>query len=195
MKTPDEIRVGLPSRLQAVESSWESDHELRNAAVLAPILWREERLHLLYMLRRADLTHHAGEVSFPGGRQDEPESPLECALREFEEETGVDRARVEVLGALGPRTSLARYRVHPFVGLLAEVPDFIPQETEVEELLEIPIDELAEPSRWSQRDVASERGKRYSVPFFDFRGRTLWGLTARFTLDLIDRAGLRTRRN
>lgn len=191
MLSPREIRSKLAGTLAETDPEWEVGHGLRDAAVVAPLLWREGVLCLVYTLRRADLEHHAGEVSFPGGRREADEGPVACALREFEEEVGVAREAIEICGALTPRTSIARYRVQPFVGLLEDAPAFVPQEAEVAEILEVPIAQLADPGLWEQRDVMRDGGKRYSVPFFDFEGRMLWGLTARFTLDLIARSGLR----
>ena len=190
MLSPSEIRSKLAVTWAGVNPDWEVGHGLRDAAVVAPLLWRDGALCLVFTLRRPDLEHHAGEISFPGGRREADESPVACAVREFEEEIGVPSAALEICGALKPRTSIARYRVQPFVGLLVEAPTFVPQATEVSEVLEIPVAQLADPNLWEERDLKREGGIRYSVPFFEFQGRTLWGLTARFTLDLIARAGL-----
>lgn len=184
------LREELSTRLDPPDPIWESGHGLTNAAVIAPILLREDGgASLVFTLRRPELKHHGGEVSFPGGRAEAGETPATCALREFEEETGLAAAEVELMGALDPRTSIARFRVRPFVGLVRGGADvaFEPEAGEVAEILIEDLAELKDRSRWSMRDVRSERGKRYSVPFYDLGGHTLWGLTARFTLDLLER--------
>lgn len=190
-----EILEALPSQLETPTPSWEEDHGLTDAAVLAPIRMRDGQAELIFTVRQGALRHHAGEVSFPGGRRELGEEPVDCALREFEEEVGVTASALRVLGSLPPRTSIARYRVCPMVGFLSGSVDgdgdaelrFTPEVGEVAEILSAPVRELADRTRWGMRDVDSQRGKRFSVPFFDLGGHMLWGLTARFTLDLVDR--------
>ena len=89
-----------------------------NAAVLVPLYLRDGELVAVFTERRADLRRHTGEISFPGGRQDQPDEDLrETALREAEEEIGLQRADVELVGALPPvGTFVTGYRVFPFVG-------------------------------------------------------------------------------
>ena len=93
-----------------------------DAAVLLPLYGWPEEPGLIFTERRADLRRHAGEISFPGGRQDDGDADLAAtALREAEEEIGLDPAAVELVGALPPTsTFVTGYRIHPFVGL---VPD------------------------------------------------------------------------
>ena len=93
-----------------------------DAAVLLPIFGHPEQPGLVFTERRSDLRRHAGEISFPGGRQDDPaEDLVATALREAEEEIGLDPADVEVVGALPPvGTFVTGYKVHPFVGLIPE---------------------------------------------------------------------------
>src|SRR3954471_10910535 len=93
-----------------------------DAAVLVAIFGHPERPGLVFTERRADLRRHAGEISFPGGRQDHPdESLLRTALREAEEEIGLDPETVEIVGALPPiGTFVTNYKVHPFVGLIGD---------------------------------------------------------------------------
>ncbi len=106
-----------------------------NAAVLVP-LYREP-LTAVFTERRADLRRHAGEISFPGGRQDFPDEDLRVtALREAEEEIGLPRERVHVVGALEPvGTFVTGYRVYPFVGLIEPGFAWVLQEREVAQVL------------------------------------------------------------
>ena len=93
----------LREHLLALPEAWEGPDELRSAAVLAPIFRRRNEDWLLLTQRRADLPHHPGQISFPGGQRDNQESPLECALRECQEEIGQEPSQVLILGALGAR--------------------------------------------------------------------------------------------
>ena len=101
-----------------------------DAAVLVPLFHRGGELTAVLTERRADLRRHAGEISFPGGRQDEPDEDLRrTALREAHEEIGLDPAGVEVVGALAPvGTFVTGYRVFPFVGTIAAGLRWTPQE-------------------------------------------------------------------
>src|SRR6187455_2427948 len=117
-----------------------------DAAVLLPMYGHPDRPGLVFTERRADLRRHAGEISFPGGRQDHPDEPLlTTALREAEEEIGLDPAGVEVVGALPPiGTFVTNYKVHPFVGLIGDGLRFEPNPTEVETVLAFRLDQLRE---------------------------------------------------
>src|SRR5215213_1432805 len=119
-------------------------HGRIEAAVLVPMYGHPLDPGLVFTERRADLRRHAGEISFPGGRQDHPdESLLATALREAHEEIGLDPAAVEVVGALPPiGTFVTNYKVHPFVGLIAEDLPFTPSPTEVETVLAFGVDQL-----------------------------------------------------
>ena len=114
---PDTLRSALldPAEAAAMKAPGGTD-----AAVLIPIFGHPEQPGLVFTERRSDLRRHAGEISFPGGRQDDPaEDLIATALREAEEEIGLDPADVEVIGALPPvGTFVTGYKVHPFVGLI-----------------------------------------------------------------------------
>src|SRR5499433_4515658 len=98
---------------------WRSDREIRPAAVLVPVVKRDNGLTVLFTRRTAHLHDHAGQISFPGGRSEPGDaSPGETALRETLEEIGLEPERVEILGHLPEYTTVTGYRVTPVVGLL-----------------------------------------------------------------------------
>ena len=114
-----------------------------DAAVLIPLYPEGGDLVAVFTERRADLRRHAGEISFPGGRQDPGESLHETALREAEEEIGLAAGDVELAGALPPvGTFVTGYRVFPFVGMIEPGHAWRPQESEVAQVLELPVAEL-----------------------------------------------------
>ena len=182
-----------PSSLSRLLLSQEEAAELdapgtKDAAVLVPLLPRPGGLVAVFTERRADLRRHAGEISGPGGRQDEPDEDLRLtALREADEEIGLDPARVQMVGALPPvGTFVTGYRVHPFVGLVADGPAWRPQETEVAEVLELSLADLV--SGHEMRRLV-RRGVPFRTPTYTVDGHLVWGATARIVQSLLDRLG------
>ena len=135
--------------------------------------------------RHADLRKHAGEISFPGGRRDPGETLLETALREAEEEIGLPRALVQVAGALAPVSTLVTgYRVHPFVGVIEKGHAWLPQETEVAAVLELPLDDLR---RGRRLRPLLAKGVPFPTVSFAVDGHLVWGATARMLDQLLTR--------
>ncbi|MBP7002370.1 CoA pyrophosphatase [Amaricoccus sp.] len=160
---------------------------LRPASVLVALVERGPRLAVILTRRAARLAHHPGQVAFPGGKQD-PGDPdaVSAALREAEEEIGLPRAAVRILGALAPHDTVTSFRVTPFVGLVTAA--FIPRldRAEVDEIFEVPLDFLLAPSnlqvhgrRWHGR-----WRQYYAIPYGP---HYIWGATARMLKSLADR--------
>ena len=156
-----------------------------DAAVLVPLYGWPERPGLVFTERRHDLRRHAGEISFPGGRRDEGESYLETALREAEEEIGLDRSGVDVIGALPPiGTFVTNYKVHPIVGTIDADLDFSPNPGEVETVLAFELDELRK--GFAMRRLV-RRGVPIRTPTYIVAEHLIWGATARILGELLDR--------
>lgn len=149
-----------------------------DAAVLVALFPSEDGLVTVFTERRADLRRHGGEISFPGGRQDEPdEDRCATALREADEEIGLDPADVEVVGALPPvGTLVTGYRVFPFVGRIAAGHVWEPQESEVGRVLELP---LAALERGFEARRLPRRGVPIRTPTYTVGDHFVWGATAR----------------
>jgi 8-oxo-dGTP pyrophosphatase MutT (NUDIX family) len=171
-----------PEEAQGIEA-----HGRTEAAVLLPIYGHPERPGLVFTERRADLRRHAGEISFPGGRRDPPESFLEAALREAQEEIGLAPAAVEVVGALPPvSTFVTSYRVHPFVGLIPDQLELRPNPAEVEAVLQLSLDDLV--SGFDKRRIL-RRGMPIRTDTYVVDGHLIWGATARILGELLRRLG------
>jgi 8-oxo-dGTP pyrophosphatase MutT (NUDIX family) len=163
-------------------------HGGTDSAVLAPLyVDAAGELHAVFTRRRDDLSRHAGEISFPGGRQDEGETLMETALREAHEEIGLPPEAVDVLGALEPTpTFVTNYAIYPFVGLIEPGFEWIIGETEVAEVLELPIPALR--AAYGERRLV-RKGIPFRTPTFEVDGHLIWGATARVLQDLLARIG------
>jgi 8-oxo-dGTP pyrophosphatase MutT (NUDIX family) len=163
-------------------------HGRIDAAVLVPLFLDGGRLHAVFTRRRADLRRHAGEISFPGGRQDDDETDLRAtALREAQEEIGLPPDAVELVGALQPTPTIAtNYAIYPFVGLIEPGQAWVPSAGEVSDVLELSLDDLRAGHR---RQRLLRRGVPFRTDVYVVGENLIWGATARVLGDLLDRLG------
>jgi 8-oxo-dGTP pyrophosphatase MutT (NUDIX family) len=148
------------------------------AAVLVPLIARPEGVTVLLTRRAATLRQHSGQIAFPGGKIDqEDDGPLGAALREAEEEIGIDRAKVQPLGFLGPYFSSTGFRITPVVGLLAPDVRLTLNAGEVEHVFETPLAFLMDPANHQthQREFKGEMRSYFAMPHGD---HYIWGVTA-----------------
>jgi 8-oxo-dGTP pyrophosphatase MutT (NUDIX family) len=158
------------------------------AAVLVPLYERDGELHVVFIKRRSDLRLHAGQVSFPGGRQEPGDTDLtQTALREAHEEIGLDPHAVTIVGALAPTpTVVSDIAVYPVVGLIG-VPTapWILAPEEVDAVIVAPLAALAATHRLETRRRAN--GTQVTTDAYTAGAETVWGATARIVGDLIAR--------
>ena len=164
--------------------------EPRIGAVLCLIYgWIEDQPHLVLTQRPETMRHHSSQISLPGGRVEAGEGWQEAALRETEEEIGV---KIDPLAVIGRLSSIyippSDFIVHPFVALVEDRPNFLPNPREVAQLIELPISHLLNPIN---RKMAQRRLEGYtapvSVPYFDLLGHVVWGATAVILNELKER--------
>ena len=161
----------------------------RVGSVLILLYCLNNELYLVLTRRREDLRTHAGQVSFPGGGHEAPESLQTTALREAHEEVGILPTTVTILGQLTPLYILpSDYEVHPFVAWYTngKRPHFVPNVGEVAEVLEVSLRDLANPSNRSQ-ELWDWRGFEMIVPFFLVSGHKVWGATAMMLSEFLER--------
>jgi 8-oxo-dGTP pyrophosphatase MutT (NUDIX family) len=156
----------------------------KDAAVLVALFG--DPLTTVFTERRADMRRHAGEISFPGGRQDEPSEDLrETALREAEEEIGLPRAAVTLQGALPPvGTFVTGYRVFPFVATIERPAQLHPAEAEVARILEFSLPSLVAGHEMKR---LIRKGVPIKMPTYTVDGHLIWGATARIVEMLLER--------
>ena len=156
----------------------EAAGKVTKAAVLIPLVLKEEGLSVLLTQRTNHLRDHAGQISFPGGRMDpEDQSPNDTALRESQEEIGLDPKRVEIIGHMPQYLTVSGYSVTPVVGLVQAQAEYVLDEFEVADVFEVPLSFLLDPANHQVRLWQSEQGGRrfYSMPY---ENRFIWGATA-----------------
>lgn len=161
----------------------------RKAAVLVPLLHKEDGWHILFIHRTEDSKEHSGQVAFPGGRLEFPGEPiLDAALRETEEEIGLPADKVKIMGTLYPIFTISNYDITPVIGIIPWQYPFTIQTQEVKHYFTIPLGWLTDPSHWEIR-------KRYFPPldtdlsvvyYQKYDGELLWGVSARIMLNLIN---------
>jgi 8-oxo-dGTP pyrophosphatase MutT (NUDIX family) len=149
------------------------------AAVLVPLVERDSQLTVLLTQRAAHLKSHSGQISFPGGRLETGETPLEGALREAREEVGLESGFVTLAGYLPDHILTSGFRVTPVVAFVRAGFIAQPHAREVEEVFEVPLDFIFEPGnhrprRWRMQGVEPEIELR-DIPY---GGRIIWGATA-----------------
>ncbi len=157
------------------------------AAVLVPIFAVDRELHILLTKRQQSLTHHAGEISFPGGRRDPNDATLlETALREAEEEIGLPRESAQPLGGLRPTSTIVtNYVIHPYVAWITPSTRWRTSPAEVSAVIQLPLRALGESAQQVELTRAEHtfRTRAYLAP-----GHVIWGATARIIDDLLSRA-------
>ncbi len=159
--------------------------------MLVPLFELDGEPQLVLTRRRSDLRRHAGEISFPGGRRDAEDADLsETALREAEEEIGLPRGQVSLLGELpAVSTFVTGYVIHPFVASIPAGLQWTPSEREVESILEL---SLARVRASRTRTVIERRGFSFETDAYILDEQVIWGATARIIEHLLERlaAGL-----
>lgn len=155
---------------------------LTPAGVLIPLWQRSNSLQVLLTQRSAALRHHAGQVSFPGGRMEPDDADVRVtALRETHEEVGIEPRHVAVIGYLGPMPTITGYAVTPVVGLVSEAAELAIDSMEVEHAFEVPLEFLLD-ERNDRRVERQFYGRSIPMVEFHYEGRRIWGATAQIIL-------------
>jgi len=190
-----EVIMALRNRLEPIEHASMLRYTLgshypsaRNASVLVGLFDQNNETHVAFIRRASTLRAHSGEIAFPGGAADVSDvSPIVTALREAQEEIGLDPSRVEVLGIMPPVfTVVSNFLITPVVAYLPVGPGKLQlQMSEVAEIILLPLQGLANPAiyhteQWMQDNVP------HTVYFFDYASYRIWGATARMLNTLLE---------
>ena len=174
-----------PEPRQGHKAYFEVEDTCRKAGVLILLYVKDDRLRLLLTRRTERVLHHRGQISFPGGEQHPGESLEATALRETVEEMGLDLGAVRILGRLTPLyIPPSNYCIYPTVACVPGPLEFRVQPDEVAEVIEAPVDHLADPAS-VRRETWHYGGRDVEVPFYDFEGHKIWGATAMVLAELL----------
>ena len=200
MSSASRSRTEVAHRLRAVlldpeEAAALDVHGRIDAAVLVPLYLQDGDLHAVFTRRRDDMRRHPGEISFPGGRQDDDESDLRrTALRESEEEIGLCPGDVELIGALQPTPTIAtNYAVYPFVGLIEPGRAWAPVRGRGRRGPRVPA-ATALRAGYARRRLL-RRGVPFRTDVYCVDDHLIWGATARIVGDLLERVPTTCRRD
>lgn len=187
--TEDEITRRLTAFQDALAPEQAGDFShlvLRPAAVLVPLLFENGQWHLLFTRRTETVQSHKGQVSFPGGAADpEDRSPEDTALREAFEEIGLLPGDVNLLGRMPFFPTVTNYLITPVVGRIRWPVAFVPSVEEVSRVFTIPLHWLADPAHREVRPLQRVGFYENVIYFQPYDGETLWGITARITVEFL----------
>lgn len=166
--------------------------KIHDAAVLVPLVARDGQVNLLLTQRTEHLAAHAGQISFPGGRVEAADAGrIDTALRETEEEIGLVRARVNVLGALPEYLLPTGFRITPVVGWIEAPFETRADPYEVVDIFEIPLEHFLDAGRYQRHEYHFNGRHRHYVAI-PYEGRYIWGATAGMLLTLARQFAMRT---
>lgn len=161
--------------------------KLRPAGVLVPVIAGANGAEVLLTKRSSRLKHHPGQIAFPGGKQDEGDADvIAAALREAEEEVGLPRQHVQVLGTLPTHETVTGFLVTPVVGWIDATFDVVTEPGEVAEAFRVPLSHVMDATQFTiqSRRWRGTRRRYYTVPFGPYY---IWGATARILRGLAQR--------
>jgi len=188
--SPSSWILQVRQRLESPPPSRLGPKEARQAAVLVPLYVDAGQLWTVLTRRTEDLPHHRGQIAFPGGGREIGEEAWETALRETQEEIGLDPKGVVKLGELDEAETPSGYRIIPCVGAVPYPLETTPNEGEIAEIFSVPLLAFANVQMAEEREVTINGQTRMLRVYHVAGGRQVWGLTARLIQNLLERLGL-----
>jgi 8-oxo-dGTP pyrophosphatase MutT (NUDIX family) len=163
-----------------------ADKPYRDAAVLIPLFFKDDHAHILFTKRTDKVEHHKGQISFPGGMKDESDKNLlDTALRESWEEMGIRQKDVTILGKSDTFLTNTNFMVTPFVGYYPYPYDYLVNEGEIAQVIEVPLSHLLDPNIFETK-IWERDGYVWNVHFYHYNGEQIWGVTGFLLSNFLD---------
>lgn len=157
---------------------------LKKAAVLMPLIQRNSGLHMIFTQRALHLKHHPGQVSFPGGKYEQTDNTLAItALRETEEEIGIEQQHIELIGQLPALTTNTGYDVTPFIGFVKHTRDLQIDHGEVKACFEVPFSFILDRRNFSKQHLVANKQRHFTY-CCAYQNHFIWGATAQMLINL-----------
>ncbi|HLN72044.1 MAG TPA: CoA pyrophosphatase [Prolixibacteraceae bacterium] len=160
---------------------------VKPSGVLLLLFPDKGQIYLCLIKRPSTMTHHPGQISFPGGKVEKEDLSAEmAALREAQEEVGIDPSFVRIIGKLSELyVEVSKFLIHPFIAWADEKPDFIVNKSEVDELILLPLNELVANETIMETDMDTVTGQ-LRIKYYPFDSQIIWGATAMILSELIE---------
>lgn len=177
-----------PMKRKSRVEKYASSPNAKHSSVLLMLYPESDSTKLVFIRRAIDNSHHSGQIALPGGAVEEHDVNLKAtALRETEEEIGVEISKIKVLGALTKLfIPVSNYWVHPFVGSVNHRPDFNPDKNEVDEVLPLDLSFFRNKNIIKQHDFGTKSGLKISAPYYQLVNDKLWGATAMIMAEFLE---------
>jgi len=182
----DAQAIMMPTLSDKSRFSLEAKKDAREGGVMILFYQKDGSLHFP-LIQRPDYDGvHAKQMSFPGGKKDAGDESLTVtAIRETEEEIGVEASKIEVIGSLTELFIIAsNFNVLPAIGLINEVPNFFADEHEVDEIIEVKLADLMDDEKQKETPLTILQGITINAPYFDLNNKVVWGATAMILSEL-----------
>ncbi len=183
----DEIFEEIGSKLRKNNKRTINPRRFIPSAVLMPIFLKEEELYIIFTKRTSKVKDHKGQISFPGGKYSKSDlNLLSTALRECQEEIGVEKRHIKILGELDDIITVTGYLISPYVGVIPYPYRFKTSVNEVEDIIEVPVSALLNDKSFRVERSIKINGKSFPVYYFFYQGHIIWGATARILKQFLE---------
>ncbi|MFN8578503.1 MAG: CoA pyrophosphatase [Candidatus Sericytochromatia bacterium] len=167
------------------EPVFENSKPFVPASVLIPIFEIDNKSHIIFTKRTDKVSHHKGQISFPGGKFDKTDKDLEfTALRETQEEIGVNPEDIKIVGKINNMVTNTNFIVSPFVGILPYPYNFLVNPDEISELIIVPVKHLMN-KNFFRIEKKEFNGKLFDIYYYEYLNHTIWGVTGKILFDFL----------